>query len=303
MSDALAYFERKDSRGGKSAEVPCGGNPVGINRLSQFGSDVEDVSSLPLMALACNVVKRRNPRRIIFNDKPIIELVAMDASCFTRQTLPTGFFPFTRTGRQIVVDGKYISNSDHSIAVARSKALDLLTAWVVGHQEVLPLMPTCWDEDTYSEFVATDAVDQSCDALQRVLFWRHQKTLMFGPAKDGYASYGRPWTHWLEEQELRVVDVDEMSKGFGDSSEHYGELPKWALAKHALARFARHVYGGGPCAAAAAAPKASNVAPFQRATIHLSSPSHPALNGKVVEPPWYVASLAEGTIKLWLIDT
>ncbi len=97
------------------------------------------------MALACNVVKGRNPRRIIFHDKPVIELQVMADSCFTRQTPPTGFFSCLKTGRQIAVDANYISQSDHTLAVARSKAIDLLTAWVVGHQEVLPLLPTHWE--------------------------------------------------------------------------------------------------------------------------------------------------------------
>ena len=106
--------------------------------LFQSDADIEDASSLPLMALACGVAKGKNPRRIIFSDKPVVELRVMDDSCFTRQTLPTGFFPCTQTRRQIVVDAKYISQSDHALAVARSKALDLLSAWVVGDQELLP---------------------------------------------------------------------------------------------------------------------------------------------------------------------
>ena len=56
-------------------------------------------------------------------------------------------------------------------------------------------------------------------------------------------------------------------------------------------------------AVAAASPQAENSVENPRKLIILSEPARSVVNGKVVEPPWYVASPAEGTIKIWLVDT
>ncbi len=87
------------------------------------------------------------------------------------------------------MESDYIYYSDHSAAVARSKALELLSAWAVDGRKVLPLPPNNGQENMSCELVVSIGKDQSCDMPRRVLFWEHSRVLSFVPDRDGYASY------------------------------------------------------------------------------------------------------------------
>ncbi len=77
-------------------------------------------------------------RQITFDDKPQVKTHVVDDCLFQRQTPPTGFLTCHKVGRTIVVDSAYTYYSDHSAAVARSKALDLSCAWAIDGRKVLP---------------------------------------------------------------------------------------------------------------------------------------------------------------------
>ncbi len=109
--------------------------------------------------------KRRNN----FNDKPDVRTHVVDASLFQRQTPPTGFLICTAVGREIIVDSDHAYYSNHSAAVARSKALDLCSAWAVDARKVLPLVPNENDVDLSSEHAKSVGLDQSCEMPRRVL--------------------------------------------------------------------------------------------------------------------------------------
>jgi hypothetical protein len=122
----------------------------------------------------------------------VVELYVIADCLFQRQTPPSSFLHCDTIGREIIVDSAYLYLSGHSAAVARSKALDLLSAWAVDGRKVLPLLPNDGEEDMSCEFVSSGGKDQSCDMPRRVLLWERSRVLSFVPDRDGYASYGRP---------------------------------------------------------------------------------------------------------------
>ena len=75
------------------------------------------------------------------------------------------------------MDSNYAYYSDHSSAVARSKVLDLLSAWATDGRKVLPLVPNEDERDMSSEFVTSVGKEQSCDMPRRVLFWEDVRLL------------------------------------------------------------------------------------------------------------------------------
>ena len=102
-------------------------------------------------------------RQITFIDKPDVRTHVISDCLFQRQTPPSSFLTCTAVGREVIVDSDYAYYSDHSAAVARSKALDLLSAWAVDGRKVLPLVPNEQEVDLSSEFVAKVGKEQSCE--------------------------------------------------------------------------------------------------------------------------------------------
>ena len=91
------------------------------------------------------------------------------------------------------MDYDYLYHSEHSAAVARFKALDLVSSWATDGRKIFPLLPNANEKDSMScEFVTSKVKEQSCDMPRRVLFWEDDQVLSFVPVRDGYASYGGP---------------------------------------------------------------------------------------------------------------
>ncbi len=133
-------------------------------------------------------------------------------------------------------------------------------------------------------------------------FWEDDRVLSFVPDRDGYASYGRPQAFWVHEHVLTIETATKMSRGKSLTYEHRGKVPPWASVPDFVnaRNVIRYVDSEGHSAAASPEEQCN---PIPRETIKLLTPARPVVNGKVVEPPWYVVSLAEGTIKIWLVDT
>ena len=323
MSDALACLKEFCNSGGDSAcPVDCvdhGANSEGAGDCADKRVDIENSSdvrvdhfwanfcSLDQVAMPFVVAQpgvKCVPRRCItFNDKPEVRTHVVRNCLFQRQTPPTSFLSCNKVGREIVVDSDYTCYSNHSAAVARSKALDLSCAWAIDGRKVLPLVPNENEEDLSSEFVASNVLEQSCDMPRRVLFWEDSRALSFVPDRDGYASYGRPLAYWVHEAVYSVEQATAMSRGKVRSFEHHGKVPPWASIPEIVPAKCVIPYRYGGIVAAVAHVSAAACNPVPREIIRLSDPARPVLNGKVYELPWYVAAPAEGTIKIWLIDT
>ncbi len=86
------------------------------------------------------------------------------------------------------------------------------------------------------------------------------------------------------------------------SWEHLGKVPPWASVPDFVnaRNVIRYVDSEGHSAAASPEEQCN---PIPREIIKLSTPARSVLNGNAVEPPCYVASPAEGTMKIWLVDT
>ena len=113
----------------------------------------------------------------------------------------------------------------------------------------------------------------------------------------GCASYGSPTAYWVHEHVLTIELATKMSWGKIRSYEHRGKVPSWASAtEFAPTRNVIRYRDGGGHSAAVSQQEQCN--PIPREIIKLQTPARPVVNGKVVEPPWHVASPAEGTIKI-----
>ncbi len=316
IADALAYLESNDS-GGNPAQL-SGGNSACIRDDVYHGDLFENVEvddfwvnfccggqfALPffLASKQPDVKGGVRPRRqITFVDKPVVVTFVIADELFQRQTPPTSYLTTTTIGREIIVDEEYLYFSAHSAAVARSKALDLSCAWAVDGRTILPLLPNKCEVDMSCEFVACNGKEQSCDMPCRVLFWENDRVLSFVPDRDGYASYGRPLAYWVQERVYTIKLATTMSKGKPYTYEHLGKIPSWAWSPEVqpVRRIIRYVDSTGHSAAASPLIECS---PAPRQVIILKTPARPVRNGIVVEPPWFVASPAEGTIKIWLVD-
>jgi hypothetical protein len=132
--------------------ITCAGDCADIDILGGNTCDVhvdhfwanfgpQDRVAMPLLAAKGEVNKGNKPsRRVAFNDQPDVRTHVVDDLLFTRQTPSSSFLECKLVGYKIVVDEDYLYLSDHSSAVARYKALDLLGAWAVDGRKVLPLI-------------------------------------------------------------------------------------------------------------------------------------------------------------------
>ena len=77
----------------------------------------------------------------------------------------------------------------------------------------------------------------------------------------------------------------------------WGPIPDIKQVKHVIS----YVGSGGRIAAAS--PQVEKFDPVPRKMNIFSTPARSVVNGKVKELSWYVASPAEGTIRIWLVDT
>ena len=319
ISDALAYFEEFCKCGGDPATPGKHGEHGGVSekivdirnscdvKVDHFWANFcsQDHVAMPFVAarLGVNRIDVHVPRRrVTFDDKPEVRTHVVDDCLFQRQTPPPSFLSCDKVGRKIVVDSAYTYYSDYSAAVARSKALDLSCAWARDGRKVLPLVPNENEGDLSCEFVASNVLEQSCDMPRRVLFWEDSRVLSFVPDRDGYASYGRPLVYWVHEAVYSVEQATAMSRGKVRSFEHHGKVPPWASTPE-IAPVKCVIPYHGESTTAVARPDAAACNPDPREIIRLNDPACPVLNGKVFELPWYVASPAEGTIKIWLVDT
>ena len=75
------------------------------------------------------------------------------------------------------------------------------------------MIPNDGEEDVSCEFVTPVRKDQSCEMLRRVLFWESSRVLSFVPDRDGYASYGRPQSYWVNEDVRTIAVATTMSSG------------------------------------------------------------------------------------------
>ncbi len=197
------------------------------------------------------------------------------------------------------MDSDHAYYSNHSAAVARSKALDLCSAWAVDGGKVLPLVPNENEVDLSSEHVKSVGLDQSCD-----MPWEDVRVLSFVPDRDGYASYGRPLAYWVHEAVFTIEEATTMSYGKVRMYEHHGNVPTWALLKNDPVRHViPYVCGSSLARPITAVPSQSEDISSGSKKHILSEPARTVLDRKVVELPWHVASPAEGTIKIWLVDT
>ena len=158
MSDALACLKDFCNSGGDSAcPADCvdhGANSEGAGDCADKGVDIEnrsDVHADHFRANFCSLAQVAMPfvvaqpgvkcvprRCITFDDKPEVRTHVVRNCLFQRQTPPTSFLSCNKVGREIVVDSDHTYYSNHSAAVARSKALVLSCALAIDGRKVLP---------------------------------------------------------------------------------------------------------------------------------------------------------------------
>jgi hypothetical protein len=237
IADALAELERVETNGGNAVprNVPiniCEGNLAYGDKDDDCWANCccFDQIAMPFVALKLGVKRKSKAlRQVSFDDKLDVVTFAIDDCLFQKQTPPTSFLTCDTVGREISVDDVNIKyHSAYSQAVARFKALDLLSAWAIDGRKVHPLAPNSGEDDLSCEFVTSNVQEQSCDMPRRVLFWEDDRVLSFVPDRDGYASYGRPEAYWVREVIHTIEEATIMSKRRSRSWEHYGKVPPWA---------------------------------------------------------------------------